>query len=261
MEMGKIKKVLIAITIGVAISTSLCLSNKGFYSYGSETGYLSDDTMLVSKDGHDLYYACEGEVVTVRQVVDKDVSFVEIENNIGYIDSKYIQDQDKVNIPSLCTGNGVNKGVIDAVNEELLIVPEGLRNSFANSSWSIIVTNDDLNEKYYNNIYDSVSGSTSYKEKVIYISNSLEAAKSATLHEFGHWLDWLYDFPSQDNNFLNIYNKEEGNFYTAFNLSIHWDEREFFAEGFECFFTDRMKLKKECPELYEYMSTILQDLS
>lgn len=241
------------------IITALCATNKGF-SAVQKQGFLLEDTMLTSKDGSSLYYACKGEDVTVQHIFNDGTCYVSVNNNQGYILENSIT-YGKVSYPTICKGDGVNKGIVDEVNKQLLIIPDNLRKLFQESGWSMVATNEDLNEKYYNGEFNSVSGSTSYKEHEVSISDSEEAAEDATLHEFGHWFNWYLNYPSNSEVFLEIYNKENKTFYSEFNLSIHWDEREFFAEGFDRFYTDRLKLESVSPELYSYMSTILHNLS
>ena len=246
---------IIIITAGL---TALCINNKGFSSVKKE-GYLTTDTVVQSKGGQDLYYACKGEDVMVKQSFD-DTYFVVVNGNAGYINKDNVSFDD-ITFPGICTGDGVNQGIVQEVNKQLLIVPEDMRELFVNSGWSIIATSVDLNKEYYDGEFSSVLGSTSYKKSEISISNSLEAADDATLHEFGHWVDWYLNFPSNSEVLKKIYNEEQETFYSKFNLSMHWDEKEFFAEGFNRFYTDRMRLERVAPKLYAYMSSALHDLS
>ena len=253
------KAFIVIVIIATAILTVLCINNKGF-SFTTKEGYLVEDAMLQSKGGQDIYYACKGEDVIVSQSFDDGTCFVSINDKIGYINKNAVSFDD-IEILSICKGTGVNQGIIKEVNKQLLIVPEDMRDLFINSGWSMVVTSEDLNEKYYNGEFREVLGSTSYENSEISISDSLQAADDATLHEFGHWVDWYLNSPSDSEVFKEIYKKEQENFYSKFNLPMHWNEKEFFAEAFDRFYTDRIRLEKIAPELYSYMAFALHGLS
>lgn len=253
-----LRKVFIVITLLVAFITTICINNKDL-SIINKPGFISKDTYLQLENTNEKYYACKGTEVFIYEDLEGN-SLVEVNSNVrGYINSNYISYNEQY--PDICKGSGVSSGVIREVNKQLLVIPQNILSEFKNTNWKLIATNLDLNEEFYDGEYSFVYGSTSYKEKTIYISNSVEAAKRATLHEFGHWVDWSRDYISQTDDFYSIFIKEGDEFKDYYNLSIGWDEREFFAEGFMCYYTDRLELKDNFPLLYSCISDTLQYLS
>lgn len=258
---GKIRKAFIATVFGATVlSTAFSTGNKGFSSVQKQ-GYLLEDVMLQSKGGHDLYYACKGDDITVKQTFDDGTCYVSVNNNVGYIPSDNSIAYGDAKLPNVCKGRGVSKNIVDLVNKQLLLIPSDLLEDFSRSGWSMIATEEDLNDKFYEGEFDAVYGSTSYDNHEVSIANSVEAATDAPLHEFGHWLDWYLNYPSGSALFQSIYEEENKQFYSRFGLHMHWDEKEFFAEGFDKFFTDRLKLETASPKLYSYMADTLHNLS
>lgn len=259
--MVKFRKAFIAVVFSVAavITVMGTTSDKGFSSVQKQ-GYLTEDVMIQSKGGHDLYYACRGDDISVKTFEDG-TCYVSVNNKTGYIPSDDCVSYEVPDFPDLCKGDGANKGIIDTVNKQLLLIPEKYRDLFQSSGWTMVATNEDLNEKFYDGVFNSVYGSTSYDTHIVYIQNNMNAAEDASLHEFGHWLDWYANYPSQNDVFKEIYDSENQDFYKEFDLSMHWDEKEFFAEGFDRFYTDRLKMETVAPKLYSYMADILHNLS
>ena len=69
----------------------------------------------------------------------------------------------------------------------------------------------------------SCIGATDYSQKTIYLSDS-----SATLHEFGHFLDWQLGFPAEHEQ---LYLAEAKN--SGLREYAKTNDREYFADCFD----------------------------
>ena len=88
---------------------------------------------------------------------------------------------------TLVNAAGVN------INDYLLAlrqVPEPVLVAFKVAGWTYRIDFDYISE-LSNRLNMSCIGATNYSQKTIYLSDS-----SATLHEFGHFLDWMLGFPA-----------------------------------------------------------------
>ena len=89
---------------------------------------------------------------------------------------------------TLVNAAGVN------INDYLLAlrqVPEPMLVAFKVAGWTYRIDFDYISE-LSNRLNMSCIGATNYSQKTIYISEA-----SATLHEFGHFLDWMLGFPAE----------------------------------------------------------------
>ena len=89
---------------------------------------------------------------------------------------------------ALVNAAGVN------INDYLVVlrqVPEPMLAAFNAAGWTYRIDFDYISE-LSNRLNMSCIGATNYSRKTIYISEA-----SATLHEFGHFLDWTLGFPAE----------------------------------------------------------------
>ena len=112
---------------------------------------------------------------------------------------------------------------------------------------------------------DGVSGYTDYENKKIVISDEFRSqAKACIIHEFGHFLDYSKDYVSYSEEFTNLYNSNldyiECEYYDSI-IDIPEAElkyatsnaRELFATIFKEYILNRSYLRKNYPELFEYI--------
>ena len=135
-------------------------------------------------------------------------------------------------------GIGEIKGNVDItylnmLNNELNKLPKYLLDSFVRLGWHIYVTDENIAKTYFGSKYSSVQGVTIYNDKVILIEKRNVAIKESTIHEFGHFVDYVTGFDSDTKYFKNIYEEEAQLFKSKIsNSSCVRDEQELFAEGF-----------------------------
>ena len=105
---------------------------------------------------------------------------------------------------------------------ELRKVPEQVLDAFNAAGWTYCIDFDymgGLSKK----LNMSCIGATNYSQKTIYISEA-----SATLHEFGHFLDWMLGFPAEHEQ---LYLAEAQN--SGLRDYAKTNAREYFADCFD----------------------------
>ena len=135
---------------------------------------------------------------------------------------------------------------------ELRKLPEQVLDAFNAAGWTYCIDFDymgGLSKKL--NI--SCIGATNYSQKTIYLSEA-----SATLHEFGHFLDWMLGFPAEHERLF----RAEAAAAPLRNYA-KTDSREYFADCFAYWVkyagnTNAISLPQECaPMTYRYMEKIM----
>lgn len=82
----------------------------------------------------------------------------------------------------------IDRAVLNTIEEQLELVPGNIRSSFVNNKWRIVATDEDISKTEFGGAYKSIRGATLFDKSTIKIHNRLIAAKTATCHEFGHYL-------------------------------------------------------------------------
>ena len=151
---------------------------------------------------------------------------------------------------ALVNAAGVN------INDYLLAlrqVPEPMLAAFKVAGWTYRIDFDYISE-LSKQLNMSCIGATSYGQKTIYISEA-----SATLHEFGHFLDWTRGFPAEHEQ---LFRAEA----TAAPLRNYakTNAREYFADCFAYWVkyaenANAISLLQECaPMTYRYMEDLMR---
>ena len=152
---------------------------------------------------------------------------------------------------TLVNAAGVN------INDYLLAlrqVPEPVLAAFNAAGWTYRIDFDymgGLSKK----LNMSCIGATNYSRKTIYISEA-----SATLHEFGHFLDWMLGFPAEHEQ---LYLAEAQN--SGLRDYAKTNAREYFADCFAyCIIhgndSEMMKsLRKNAPQTCTYFEELGKD--
>lgn len=149
---------------------------------------------------------------------------------------------------ALVNAAGVN------INDYLLAlrqVPEPVLAAFNAAGWTYCIDFDymgDLSKK----LNMSCIGATNYSQKTIYIAEA-----SATLHEFGHFLDWQLGFPAEHEQLYLAEAQTSGlRDYAKTNA------REYFADCFDYYITHGSspemleRLRKNAPQTCAYFEEL-----
>lgn len=83
------------------------------------------------------------------------------------------------------------------------------------------------------------------------------------LHETGHFVDFITDYPSASKEFTAIYKAEKKKakkFYNAPSYTLS-SPKEYFAESFNMYYSNPAKLKSKCPKTYKYLEEAIEAVS
>ena len=132
-------------------------------------------------------------------------------------------------------------------------VPEPMLAAFNAAGWTYRIDFDYISE-LSKQLDMSCIGATNYSQKTIYISEA-----SATLHEFGHFLDWTLGIPAEHEQ---LYLAEAQN--SGLRDYAKTNAREYFADCFAYWVkyagnTNAISLLQECaPMTYRYMEDLMR---
>ena len=149
---------------------------------------------------------------------------------------------------ALVNAAGVN------INDYLLAlrqVPEPMLAAFKVAGWTYRIDFDYISE-LSKQLNMSCIGATDYSQKTIYITEA-----SATLHEFGHFLDWTLGFPAEHEQLF----RAEAAAAPLRNYA-KTDSREYFADCFSYYITygsnsEMMEhLRKNMPQTCAYFEKL-----
>ena len=151
---------------------------------------------------------------------------------------------------ALVNAAGVN------INDYLVVlrqVPEPMLAAFNAAGWTYRIDFDYISE-LSNRLNMSCIGATNYSRKTIYISEA-----SATLHEFGHFLDWTLGFPAEHEQ---LFRAEAA--AAPLRDYAKTNAREYFADCFAYWVkyaenANAISLLQECaPMTYRYMEDLMR---
>lgn len=136
---------------------------------------------------------------------------------------------------------------------EIACVPESILQAFHDAGWEYHVSPDYL-RSYSEEHGMNCIGLTSYSEKRIYVSTP-----SSTIHEFGHFLEWVLRFPPE---YEMLYREEAEAALAVLREYAATNSHEYFADYFAFWIRNsadeaRMeRLKTAAPQTYEYFSAL-----
>ena len=136
-------------------------------------------------------------------------------------------------------------------------IPNRIRGDFLNNNWSIVVTDDDLAEKY--DMDCNIVGCTVQAEQTIYLINDTRAIDKALLHEMGHYVDLRADYSSQSVEFSNIYLAEREKLFEVNKTDDYaqTSEEEYFAEAFQQIMKRPDMISVATPNTFNYIANII----
>lgn len=132
-------------------------------------------------------------------------------------------------------------------------VPEPMLAAFNAAGWTYRIDFDYISD-LSKQLNMSCIGATNYSQKTIYLSEA-----SATLHEFGHFLDWTLGFPAEHEQLF----RAEAAAAPLRNFA-KTNAREYFADCFAYWVkyaenANAISLLQECaPMTYRYMEDLMR---
>ena len=134
---------------------------------------------------------------------------------------------------------------------ELRKVPEQVLDAFNAAGWTYCIDFDYMG-RLSKKLNMSCIGATNYSQKTIYISEA-----SATLHEFGHFLDWMLGFPAEHEQ---LFRAEAA--AAPLRDYAKTNAREYFADCFDYWITHGSNLemmehlRKNAPQTWAYFEAL-----
>lgn len=149
---------------------------------------------------------------------------------------------------------------MDRCGEALSLLPDSLLYLFEDYGWHFYVTSLDIAETEFDGQYASVKGVTDVQSLYIKVEDRDSATDSSTiLHEFGHFLDYCCNFPSEKERFISIMESE---FESAENMGMHCNPKnneEYFAESFFWYLTDTQRMEEAIPQTWDFIRQCLTE--
>lgn len=228
-----------------------CFSEPAFSCMAADTAlfsaYFSEDGLVLRTlpyyppyhgiYAHRRHFLCEGERRTSQEMTAYMEAFVLPVHTIGEVQDRYI---------SRCT-------------EMLALLPDSIRYLFADYGWRFYVTAEDIAMTEFDGEYASVKGVTDVERLYIKVEDRDSATDTTILHEFGHFLDYCCDFPSEKNEFLTVMAQETD---LAADMGMDYglgDNEEYFAESFLWYLTEPEQMEGHIPLTYAFIARCLSE--
>lgn len=142
---------------------------------------------------------------------------------------------------------------LNAYLVEIQKIPEPLLQAFIDQGWQYVIDFSYLSD--LSKVYQmSCIGAASYQKKTIYVSQP-----SATVHEFGHFLDGVLGFPSVRESFYEQEANSAAHLLRSYSLT---NEREYFADCFVFWIKNRDRedkmdeFRNAAPETYAFFASL-----
>lgn len=156
-------------------------------------------------------------------------------------------------LPSVETIGKVQDRYVERCEKMLSLLPESLRYLFVDYGWHFYVTTEDIAITKFNGEYASVKGLTDMQYLYIKVEDRDNATSTTILHEFGHFLDYCCNFPSEKNQFLSVMELETE---LAEGMGMDYgleNNEEYFAESFLWYMTEPETMKAHIPLTYDFI--------
>lgn len=184
------------------------------------------------------HFLCGREPVTAQEMLDYMTDRIPPVETIGEVDPRY---------PERC-------------EESLSLLPPGLLYLFEDYGWHFYVTSLDIAETEFDGQYASVKGVTDVQSLYIKVEDRNNATDSSTIfHEFGHFLDYCSNFPSEKERFNAIMESE---WESAEDMGMHCNPKnneEYFAESFYWYLTDTERMRESIPQTWDFIRQCLTE--
>ena len=209
-------------------------------------------------------------------ICDNNWSQIIYNGNVHYMSSKYLS-TDKVVIPTPAPNpapqppadaSGYEFDVEGSVSSELLNymnsyyqkIPSNVKEAIRNKGWRVCLTTASLKDRY--GYSGSIAGITDSKAKGIFVEARKNAIRRATIHEVGHFVDWITGWSSRTEEFLAIYDAERGSFNEQDKVDNHntGNSTEFFAEIFNQMILYPEICSSSAPMAYTYVMNCMHSV-
>lgn len=224
-----------------------------------EEGYITEQTECKIGPGEE--YNTSSVLYTNNQIKIKgiinDWYLIEFNELSSYIPCDKVSKEKKEIIanPIIKNAEQTEDYIIEEINNKINKVPSNIYKMF--DEWSIYLTNENLDNKYFEGQYGHVPAVTVWSTKEIYIENNYDYLDMSILHELGHALDCELKI-FEKNEWINIYN-EEKDLATFMSNHCRSNIKEYFADSFLNYLENSEDLKEKCPKTYNYLNEIIKN--
>ena len=149
------------------------------------------------------------------------------------------------------------------LNEKMKLIPSNLLNSFYSKGYRIVLSSShSVGNHCMPPMSGSVAGVYNSNDKALYISARESAINSATIHEFGHFIDInLLGYVSSSDEFKQIYNEEKDKFQVeSFDGWYKTSSTEYFAEVFSESILNPTRCKNSAPKSYAFVQNKINSI-
>lgn len=208
-----------------------------------------------------------GEPIKVTAITDNNWYEVLFNDKRGYIKCEYLtelQASMPIRYNDFIYYIGAGKETITGVAKYWSLVPDFVKSEFKADNSKLIVTDEHLGYRFYNDSELKVLGVTSFYPSrnncELYISSDINSLY-ALVHEMGHYVDGKMEFISKSSDFQDIWNNEKSfiSIFHSTNIENVSTTSEYFAESFNLFLTKPEDLNRYCPLTYNYIKKVLDD--
>ncbi len=161
--------------------------------------------------------------------------------------------------PLVETIGEVQERYVDRSEEMLSLLPESICYLFADYGWHFYVTAENIAQTEFGGEYSSVKGVTDVQRLYIKVEDRDNATSTTILHEFGHFLDYCCNFPSEKKEFLAVLEQETP---SAIAMGMDYgpgDNEEYFAESFLWYLTAPEEMEDHIPMTYDFIRRCLTE--
>lgn len=224
----------------------------------NETGYVLLNSTCKQGPGEDYNDSFDiyiNEEVKIKGFIDE-WYLIEYKGLSGYVLNKNISKEKSIIEPNELIESSENTKdyIIDKTNEEIEKLPDNIYNLLKND-WKIYLTDEDLDDKFFDGALGSVPGATVWNKKEIYIQNNYDKLDMTVLHELGHAVDCELKINEQE-EWKQIYN-EEKELATFMTEHCKSTIKEYFADSFSNYIKNPEELNEKCPKTYNYIEKIM----
>ena len=148
------------------------------------------------------------------------------------------------------------------MNERLALVPQNVLTAMSEDGWQVVLTTENLSERYFQGIYSTVNAVTDSTIKTIWINKTQRAITKSTLHEVGHYLDYKFGIINRSDDFQRVYEAEKDNFKVVGGSATYArsSSQEYFGEAFQQCILHPESMQTNAPMTYAFIMALVGQL-
>ena len=160
----------------------------------------------------------------------------------------------------------VNDRVVAIAQNEMNLVPIGIRQYMEDHNWHVYVTDKNLAQEYFMGQYDRVAGVTymgAGGNGYIAFENRESAVTCSVPHEVGHAMDYELGDACSSAEFQAAYRAEAGTFRPSANVMVNHvisDVHEYYAAVFDEICRNEANCRAMAPRSYAFVKACMDQL-